>query len=268
MNCYRQDTIDFTIEDIINIVMIKTDSSWNLNNLTTDDHWILSFTVDGEADYYWDKNTYKVRKGDTTFFQEGFSRSAQSSPENPWKFIVMKFKLVELNDKTLNTLNTIPNLLPKIKPAVEQLFLESEAIWRSKGPGYRLRCKSLLYSIIYSLFQESGQFYDLASPHFTEIKQIMMLIHNNLGKNYSVKQLADDVDLSESYFRSLFKKHTGYSPVQYQNFIKISHARDLLLSGIYHVNEVADKIGIEDIYYFSRLFKKLTGINPSTLSIK
>lgn len=75
---YQQETCDFTISEIINIVKIETDSSWRLDNLTTNDHWILSFTLDGEADYYWSGESYRVKKGDTIFFQEGFSRCMKS----------------------------------------------------------------------------------------------------------------------------------------------------------------------------------------------
>lgn len=72
MNSYQNETCDFIISEIINIVKIETDSNWYLDNLTTSDHWILSFTLGGEADYYWGGNSYKVKKGDTIFFQEGF----------------------------------------------------------------------------------------------------------------------------------------------------------------------------------------------------
>lgn len=262
---YQQETCDFTISEIINIVKIETDSSWRLDNLTTNDHWILSFTLDGEADYYWSGESYRVKKGDTIFFQEGFSRSAHTSPQNPWKFIVMKFKLTDINNSTKQKLRSIPNISKDIEQRMEPLFLEVENIWRGKRPGYMLRCKSLLYSILYNLMFWSDQLCSHTIPYIEKLKCITKMIQDNVNKSFAVRELADAAGLSESYFRTLFRKYTGYSAIQYQNFIKISYARDLLLSGNYNVSQVAYQVGINDIYYFSRLFKKYTGINPSVL---
>lgn len=264
MNSYQNETCDFIISEIINIVKIETDSNWYLDNLTTSDHWILSFTLGGEADYYWGGNSYKVKKGDTIFFQEGFSRSAQSSPLNPWKFIVIKFKITNYNS-TRKELESIPNISKDIEQRMEPLFMEAETIWRSKRPGFVLRCKGILYSIMYNLMFEAEQFYARSIPYIEQLKHVTKLIHDNINRSYSVKELANIAGLSESYFRKLFKEYTGYSVIQYQNYIKTSYARDLLLSGNYNVTQVAYQVGINDIYYFSRLFKKLTGINPSTL---
>lgn len=266
METFRQEDFDCSIIRILNIVMIETTSEWFLDNLTTADHWILSFTVDGEAEYYWKREKYKVKRGDTIFFQEGFSRSAKSSPDNPWKFIVIKFRLGEMNEKTKDALERIPNIIFDARKILENLFFESEAAWRGKQPGFVLQCKGILYSILYTLLRSSGQFYDPQQPYRKEMKKIMQMIGNNTNENYSVSQLAKIAGLSESYFRSLFKKYTGISIVQYQNYIKISRAKDLLLTGNYRVNQVAEMVGIHDVYYFSRLFKKITGVNPSSIT--
>ena len=263
MDFSRQDVCDFLIDEILNIVLIETTSAWNLRNLTTDDHWILSFTIGGEADYFWDGKTRRVRKGDTIFFQQGFSRSAKSRPQNPWKFIVVKFRLAGLDDKSLEKLKQIPNILPDVRQAVEPLFLEAETLWRGKRPGYILRCKALLYSIIYNLLRDAGQLFDITQPHYSEMAKVLVMIRENRGKNFSVQELARAVSLSPSYFRTLFKNYTGYSVIQYQNFLKVSQARDLMLSGNYNVNEAAAQVGIDDLYYFSRLFKQVTGASPS-----
>ena len=69
--------------------------------------------------------------------------------------------------------------------------------------------------------------------------------------------------LSSSHFRMLFKEFTGLSAVQFQNRLKIDKAKDLILSGSCNVTEAASAVGFDNVYYFSRLFRKLTGKNPS-----
>lgn len=110
-----------------------------------------------------------------------------------------------------------------------------------------------------------GQFVNQAHPHGKALQRVVQKINENVNKNFKVSELAREAGMSESYFRAMFKSYSGYSVVQYQNFIKISYARDLLLSGNYRVNEVAAAVGISDVYYFSRLFTKIVGTNPSSL---
>lgn len=265
MENYMQETCDFNIENILNIVLIETDSNWILDNLTTNEFWILSYTVSGEAKYQWNNQTYSIKEGDTMFFQKGFSRSAKSSPLNPWEFIVIKFRIAALNEYTQSLLKNIPNLTDDQKRNMELSFRELENAWRSKAPGYVILCKGMLYNIMFKLMSESGRLTNLYHPHKKELLIAIHKINDNDGKNFRVGELARAAGMSESYFRTMFKSFTGHSVVQYQNYIKILHARDLLLSGNYQVKEAAADVGISDIYYFSRLYKKIIGSNPSQL---
>ncbi|MEA5016192.1 MAG: AraC family transcriptional regulator [Candidatus Limiplasma sp.] len=259
---------DLTIPHINNIISIQTDSYWSLDNLTTSDHWILSLSTGGGAEYSWGQKTYQLRKDDMLFFQEGFSRSAKSSPQDPWQFIVVKFRLEALNDRTAQALRELPNIFPGTTLTIRQSFLEMERVWRGRRPGYLLRCKSALYDLLYTMMRQAGTFYDKDLPHQEKLRHALEIINQNREENFSLQELAREAGLSPSYFRMLFKRFTGYSTVQYQNYMKITHAQDLLNTGNLRVTEVAGMVGIRDIYYFSRLFKQITGIAPSDLCKK
>ena len=262
------DDYDLTVTQILNIVGIKTDSTWFLENLTTSDYWILCLVVNGQSQYSWNNQIYQLNKDDMVFFQEGFTRSARSTPENPWQFIVLKFRLLTNNESTLKALHDIPNIIHSSPIHIRQNFSMMEQLWRGRYPGYMLRCKSLLYDTIYSIMRQSSMFYDKNLPHQDKLGCVLDLITHNVGENYSVDELAIEADLSPSYFRMLFKRFTGYSALQYQNYVKIRRAQDLLNAGGLRVTEVANMVGIQDIYYFSRLFKQITGIPPSDVHNK
>lgn len=254
---------DFTLTNIINIVNIKTDATWSFENLTTSDHWILSLVMDGQCQYSWKEKNYQLNKGDMVFFQQGFSRSARSAPDNPWRFIVIKFQLVCNNESTAIAMNNIPNIIRLSSIHSQQNFVQMEQLWRGRHPGYILRCKSILYDTIHSLMHQSGMFFDKNLPHQDRLMRALNLISDNTTDNLSVEQLAYEAELSPSYFRMLFKSFTGYSPLQYQNYVRIKRAQDLLNTGSFSVAEVAGMVGVQDVYYFSRLFKNVTGVSPS-----
>ncbi|MNG23858.1 HTH-type transcriptional activator RhaS [compost metagenome] len=60
----------------------------------------------------------------------------------------------------------------------------------------------------------------------------------------------------------------GASVKEYINRMKINNAENILLSGEFSVKEAAYKCGFEDIYYFSKLFKKIKGFPPSRILIE
>ena len=68
--------------------------------------------------------------------------------------------------------------------------------------------------------------------------------------------------MSESHFRALFHQWAGMGPVQYRNRLRISHAQSYLVNSPMRVDKIAAMVGFDDVFYFSRLFKKITGVSP------
>ncbi|MCB0166075.1 MAG: helix-turn-helix transcriptional regulator, partial [Anaerolineae bacterium] len=60
----------------------------------------------------------------------------------------------------------------------------------------------------------------------------------------------------------VFKKKTGYAPIDYFIRLKIQKACELLETTDQQVSEIGHSLGYPDIYYFSRLFKKVVGLSP------
>jgi AraC-like DNA-binding protein len=78
----------------------------------------------------------------------------------------------------------------------------------------------------------------------------------------NLRDLAGEVGMSYSRFRSAFKAQTGLSPRQYQLQIRVNKACSLLADTLLPVAEVAARTGFESVYYFSRLFRRKTGVSP------
>ena len=78
----------------------------------------------------------------------------------------------------------------------------------------------------------------------------------------ALPELAHRLGVSYTWFRRTFAHHTGLSPHQYRIQIKLGRARTLLSETALTVKEVAFRCGFESEHYFSRLFKRKTGVAP------
>ncbi len=97
------------------------------------------------------------------------------------------------------------------------------------------------------------------------IRDACFRMRENIGQEMDFKQYALENHIGYSYFRKMFKQYTGIAPVQYHLDLKIRRARDLLVSTDQSIKEIAFMVGFRSIHYFSRTFKKKTGISPSEI---
>jgi len=89
-------------------------------------------------------------------------------------------------------------------------------------------------------------------------------IHSNIHTPISIGELANYSFLTKDHFIRLFKKQMDCTPGKYINRKKIEKAQLMMLIGDHNIQELAYHLGFENVSYFNRLFKKLTGENPST----
>lgn len=94
------------------------------------------------------------------------------------------------------------------------------------------------------------------------VRQILVTIDASIDSDLSLKRFANELFLNTSYLSSLFKKETGMTLTDYVNHHRINYAKRLLKSTTLSIQAVATAAGISDIHYFTRLFRRETGLSP------
>jgi AraC-like DNA-binding protein len=94
------------------------------------------------------------------------------------------------------------------------------------------------------------------------ISNTIRFMKDNLNSNFQIKDLADRANYSITRFSQLFKARTGYAPMQYFLQLKIHGACQYLSFSKMNVKEVGQALGFADPFYFSRVFKAITGESP------
>lgn len=121
-----------------------------------------------------------------------------------------------------------------------------------------LRTLTLVAGLIEGLHAENGR-----SPGFADIRRAHHFIGHHLGEVIDFEKLARDVGLGYSVFRKRFREYTGMAPLEYQIALRIRRASRLLTSTSIPIAEIAADTGFNTPNYFSRFFRKTTGLSPA-----
>lgn len=106
----------------------------------------------------------------------------------------------------------------------------------------------------------------MGEPNSKQYNKHLIRIMNYIERHYSedlrLSALSERCFLSQSYIARLFREELSCKPSEYINRVRVSAARTMLSQTNLSITEIADKVGYSDVYYFSRIFKQITGSSP------
>ena len=95
------------------------------------------------------------------------------------------------------------------------------------------------------------------------IRNAQIYIEEHYREAVTLEEIAKHVGLNETYLSSIFKKQMGKSLIDFLTYTRVQHAKELLIDHRKSVNEIAEKVGFNDAKYFTKRFKKFTGVSPN-----
>jgi len=95
------------------------------------------------------------------------------------------------------------------------------------------------------------------------VNKARLLIRESLESDLTIQKVAQELGVSYSNFRKLFKEHTGTSPALYQQDLKLQRAKEMLSATDYSIKEIAYRLNFDSPDYFSSKFRNKTGMKPS-----
>jgi len=209
---------------------------------------------DGECKYEWDGGAAELKKGSMIYLPTG-CRKVVKVTKQPFSFYRISFIMKECGSGEEIIFDENPNLF------AENMSKTTFEI-----------CENLLKSTLsenntfISMSHLCSLFEKIKKAHKPEVDErvakIINYIENNYTENFDAETLSDICFLSRAQMFRLFKKETGDTPIDYRNRLRIKKAQQLIQSGECTIREISDMLGFENVYYFSRIFAKYTGISP------
>ena len=101
-----------------------------------------------------------------------------------------------------------------------------------------------------------------SSHHDEVVAEVQQCLQSNLSAPLSIAQLAGSVQMSPRTLSRRFKRATGLTPLSYLQNLRVAGARDLLRHSNLSVGDIAWRLGVQDVSYFSQLFRRHCGMSP------
>ena len=208
----------------------------------------LTFLLKGSASYYSESGEYRLRAGQAVYLPKESLRCAQTQG----------MECVAFNFQANSPIPLSPGILDwEQDELLRNYFLNFEKVWMSLDPQRSLYGQGMLLLILHRLQTLSGRKQN--SPHVEAIRQYL---EQHYLEPLTVEEVAASVGLSPSYCGVLFRKETGRTILQTVNLLRINRASAMLAYGGSGITEVALECGFSDLFYFSRVFRKVTGRSP------
>jgi AraC-like DNA-binding protein len=142
------------------------------------------------------------------------------------------------------------------------LFQEIFDLVARQPPGYQQQLGALISGILARLVSLGAQRrQDSEDEHL--VQSAKLAIEKSIDSSLEVESLGQELGVSYPRFCQIFKEYTGLTPYQYFLQLKIHRAKVLLQDSEQPVKEIAFRLGFDSPYYFSRLFKRKTGLSPA-----
>lgn len=220
----------------------------------------FTYGYKGKACYF-DKNiNLEITPGTLAYIPKGTTIHFKENEE--YEYYKIYFHLFDaksgeeiiFSEKPIIYLNNTPEEL-------STLISEFAMFFAINNSSAQLKFNSYFFSFLYTLNNILKS--DNSTSIVSMISSALLYMQNHFSHDFTTKDLADMCNLSEPYFRALFKKQMNITPTEYKNYLRIRRACEIMLVSSMSISSVSEMVGYNNVQYFCNIFKRIVGTTPT-----
>lgn len=223
-------------------------------NRNNREHWAIVLKVNGKTIYTVNNERVLSDSLHPIILPKGCTYSWKCI--EPGECIIIEFD-------AQSTETTFTSIEIKDNSIIINNFARIEKSLSRKNSYYNLECNYYLYEILIFLLKTIKFEHSHPKKHTALKPAIKYITENYYDSNITNEFLAELCGMSVVYFRKTFETVYGISPIKYLLNFRINKAKSILNSDYNTIEQVALSVGYNNIYHFSKMFKKYVGTNPS-----
>lgn len=251
------------------------------------DFWEFVYVDKGNVEIYTDSYQAKLSQGDITFYKPNEFHAGRADNNTAPNLFIVSFdcnspSMEFFNSKTFRVDKEEQMLLSKLRAEGNAAFdppADSPQMSRpnkDKNSPFASEqlIKNYLEILLISFIRKGVKIRDYGNlSHINEdnkdaelTARVIRYMKENVSENLTVEQICENFAVSRAALMKTFKEVTGLGLKEYFNKQKIEQAKKLIREENLNFTEVADQLAYSGLHYFSRCFKKETGMSPSEYS--
>ncbi len=251
------------------------------------DFWELLYVDKGEVTVQANEKEHHLEKGQIIFHAPKEFHTVRSNKVTAPNIVVVSFicdnkNMDFFNEKILPADNVTKALLARIIKEAREAFKtplnNPDTKFLERNEYSVFGAEQIICNCIEQLLVELIRHENIAeNSHITSVitdatrnelfNRITEYMQNNVNKRLTVSQISKDNLVGQSYLQKIFKKATGNGVMDYFRKMKIDEAKKLIREGNNNFTQIAQSLNYDSVHYFSRHFKKQTGMTPTEFSL-
>lgn len=257
------------------IEQIKRAGPFSMESDHYHDTYEIYYLLAGERSYYINHMIYTLRKGDLIFINKNEIHRTTSKGSARHERILINFEEDFLNNTLVNFNLSFPFFTERsllLRPvAHEQGAIEALLFTMLKEQNEpRTQQVPYLQTLLIQLFIEMNRIQEISrepiAPESSEkqlkVYEIIDYLHAHYAEKLTLEQLSETFYISCTYLCRLFKQTTGFTIIEYLNYIRIKESQRLLRNTNHKVTAIAEYTGFDSIAHFGRVFKQIVKCSP------
>ncbi len=270
-----------TVNEIVSIHYFEYASNYYFEG-ESHDFWELLYVDKGEVDVRAGDRALCLQKGQIIFHAPGEFHALSANGVVAPNLVVAGFVCADeamrfFEGRVLDADDTARALLARIVEEARSAFvtplddpLTTRLVRRDAAPfGAEQLIAQSLEQLLIGFIRTGGTAAARQTSMIREhsqqafIDQVHAYLEANITRRLTLADICRDNLVGRSYLQKIFRERTGGGAMEYFGVMKIDAAKRLIREGTHNFTEIAAHLGYNSIHYFSRHFKKVTGMTPS-----
>ncbi|WP_170311504.1 helix-turn-helix domain-containing protein [Vallitalea okinawensis] len=251
----------YTIPKFVAVGINKAEEKWSFwEHLHHSNEYV--YIRKGAVKYWCDDQEHIAHAGDFYIIHPG-QKHREVSYIEPLEFIYLKFRYKQMDQLSHPQEQIIRNADKDIVTLMEQIIIELE----EQELGTKQIVEAIILQLIWRVKRRLNLNNDCDQVKIDSkniiVQEAIEYIKSHQHEKITVKQIAENCNVSTDYLAHIFKEITEFSLLQYVDHIKMDEASIMLLNTDMNIRQIAYELGYNDALYFSKKFKKFFKLSPT-----
>lgn len=253
---------------LLHIFMIDFSRGWGVRQHAHEFYQIW-YVITGEATYVLNGQEIDISAGDMIFMPPGTVHELPIMHEGLLRYVDIKFQIED--ERIRAECERLPMVMRLDDKGINDDILKCRKYWYEQD-NYSFEIAKLLFEeILLEILQK--QLHQKRPPLWLPARRnvedfsgvaadIARYIDIHYAEEFALEKIAGTLRYNKAYLCKVFKDATGMTIVNYLNYVRITHAYDLICYTTHPISNISLMVGFSSVHYFTRIFKRICGMPP------